>query len=215
MVQNHVKEKEFVKGELTDLVHARLTNWGLIIVAILAVVTFLVFSALPPNVYPYISIRAFAGEQQVRNIGFFQLAFGAINNESNGENIGAPNPILLTEYALFIIAAVLPVFFKKHVKKALTVSSIIFIVLSLFLFVNWSQVILVQSFNPNLRQAFIGLWGRPLENHMQWMHPVFPILAVLPIATLFIQWVALAIEEKRATKKLVNDFKFGKKLLNY
>lgn len=213
MVQNHVKEKEFVKGELTDLVHARLTNWCLIIVAILAVVTFLVFSALPPNVYPYIEIRVIDGTPSSTNVGFFQLAFGAFN--MNGESVGVPNPILLTEYALFIIAAVLPVFFKKHVKKALTVSSIIFIVLSLFLFVNWSQVILAQSFNPNIRGDFLGLYIGPLQNHMQRMQQVFPILAVLPIVTLFIQWVALAIEEKRATKKLVNDFKFGKKLLNY
>lgn len=208
MVQNHIGERKFIKGEISELIHARLTNWGLIIVAFLSIALFIVFA----SIIPYLTIKI-NSSVDAADFTFYSLAFGSIIQGE--ENVGAANGFMLAELFLFIIAAVLPIFFKKHIKNAVVISSIILFVDAVLLFLNWSNFVLELSLNDKVLPAFKELEKGPANNPAWNMQAGFVLLAALPIVTFISQWIALGVEEKIASDKLVKDVKFGKKLLNY
>ena len=141
-------QKDFIKNEIGDLSSARITQWGFGVIALVGIALFIGFIFLP-----YVTIRnnTAAGEMSLK---FYTLAFGTYK-ENTGRHSGQFNVFFIAEFVLFIIAAMLPLFSRRHEKALVITSTVILSIVGLFMMLNFSNYLLKYSFTRTYRNEVL------------------------------------------------------------
>lgn len=202
-----ILERDYLRSELSALEKARYTNWSIIVVAVLAIGVFALACFLP-----FIRIHNF--QQETYEVTFGAMLFGDVTDPLLNERVGQPNWVYLAETIIFLIATLLPIFFQRKLKGALKICSAILIALAVFMTANWSNWVLSYSFSVDYfdNTLFPFIQG-PAQNIAARMESGFVLMTVSPVISFIFEWIAYGIQRSRAGHRLLNDLKFGKKLL--
>lgn len=201
-------QKDFIKNEIGDLSSARITQWGFGVTALVGIALFIGFIFLP-----YVTIRnnTAAGEMSLK---FYTLAFGTF--KENGKQSGQFNVFLIAELVLFIIAAMLPLFSRRHEKALVITSTVILSIVGLFMMLNFSNYLLKYSFTRTYRSdVLFKLETTNAKGYVSVLNTGYYLLPAVAFLTILAQWLTYGYTKKVAIKRLYNNAKFGKKLLNY
>lgn len=201
-------QKDFIKNEIGDLSSARITQWGFGVTALVGIALFIGFIFLP-----YVTIRnnTAAGEMSLK---FYTLAFGTF--KENGKQSGQFNVFFIAELVLFIIAAMLPLFSRRHEKALVITSTVILSIVGLFMMLNFSNYLLKYSFTRTYRNdVLFKLETTNAKGYVSVLNTGYYLLPAVAFLTILAQWLTYGYTEKVAIKRLYNNAKFGKKLLNY
>lgn len=201
-------QKDFIKNEIGDLSSARITQWGFGVIALVGIALFIGFIFLP-----YVTIRNnTAGEMSLK---FYTLAFGTFK-ENTGKQSGQFNVFFIAELVLFIIAAMLPLFSRRHEKALVITSTVIFSIVGLFMMLNFSNYLLKYSFTRTYRSnVLFKLETTNAKGYVSVLNTGYYLLPAVAFLTILAQWLTYGYTKKVAIKRLYNNAKFGKKLLNY
>ena len=201
-------QKDFIKNEIGDLSSARITQWGFGVTALVGIALFIGFIFLP-----YVTIRnnTAAGEMSLK---FYTLAFGTF--KENGKQSGQFNVFFIAELVLFIIAAMLPLFSRRHEKALVITSTVILSIVGLFMMLNFSNYLLKYSFTRTYRNdVLFKLETTNAKGYVSVLNTGYYLLPAVTFLTILAQWLTYGYTKKVAIKRLYNNAKFGKKLLNY
>lgn len=201
-------QKDFIKNEIGDLSSARITQWGFGVTALVGIALFIGFIFLP-----YVTIRnnTAAGEMSLK---FYTLAFGTF--KGNGKQSGQFNVFFIAELVLFIIAAMLPLFSRRHEKALVVTSTVILSIVGLFMMLNFSNYLLKYSFTRTYRNdVLFKLETTNAKGYVSVLKTGYYLLPAVTFLTILAQWLTYGYTKKVAIKRLYNNAKFGKKLLNY
>lgn len=202
-------QKDFIKNEIGDLSSARITQWGFGVVALVGIALFIGFIFLP-----YVTIRNNTADGEM-SLKFYTLAFGTYV-ENTGRHSGQFNVFFIAEFVLFIIAAMLPLFSRRHEKALVITSTVILSIVGLFMMLNFSNYLLKYSFTRTYRnEVLFKLETTNAKGYVFVLKTGYYLLPAVTFLTILAQWLTYGYTKKVAIKRLYNNAKFGKKLLNY
>lgn len=202
-------QKDFIKNEIGDLSSARITQWGFGVVALVGIALFIGFIFLP-----YVTIRNNTADGEM-SLKFYTLAFGTYV-ENTSRHSGQFNVFFIAEFVLFIIAAILPLFSRRHEKALVITSTVILSIVGLFMMLNFSNYLLKYSFTRTYRnEVLFKLETTNAKGYVSVLKTGYYLLPAVAFLTILAQWLTYGYTKKVAIKRLYNNAKFGKKLLNY
>lgn len=200
---NNKQQRKYIKNQMADLRHARFTNWGFVVTALIFIIALVGLSFLPYGTFKDTSTDT------TFNASFTDMVFG-ISKIGDSTYIGRPNPIYLIERVVFMFLALVPIFSKKHIRGTLVWLSLLLLILSICMWFNLLEKNIYGFSFDSSTQANASLVYQ-LEN----FGAGYYVIPSLPLLLIFANWLTYALSEKKANNQLFVDAKIGKKLLNY
>lgn len=199
---NNRQQERYIKHQMNDIRHARFAGWQYVVTSVIFILALIGLAFLQ-----YATVDEQSTSTTV-TATFWEMTLGTAR--IGDSYVGRPNVLYICEIVAFIVLSFLPAFFKKHIKGALVVTSLLLLALFALMWFNlpegsYLRLSFDSSTDANASRSYV----------LKTMNVGYYLIPFLTLILVAIDWLTYALIDKRVNEQLFVDAKVGKKLANY